>query len=400
MIEVGSTTFWRATTALCLGSFLVFASLYISHPLMPLLSREFLLSPLQASWSLSLPMLTLGLSLLIWGPLSDAVGRRLIMILTLAAAIICGGLQAGVDSYSELLSLRALQGFFLGGLPAVAIAWFGDEFSKKALLLAVGFYISGNSLGGVSGRLFGGLVADLSSWQQAFSGLALISAAGLLLFAWLLPESRHFSPRPLHIAGMLKDLGHHLGTPVLLAACLIGGLNFFIFSNQYSYITYVLSEPPFSLPASLLGLLFLTYLSGTFGAAISGPVARKLPPPLCILAGIVLLMTGSLVTLAGSLSAIIGGLLINSFGFFLSHSMASSWVNRHAERARASASSLYLVFYYLGASAGGFYLDPFWRGWHWNGVVAGSLLVLMATASIACWLYRLEIRTAPLQAPL
>ena len=70
--------------------------------------------------------------------------------------------------------------------------------------------------------------------------------------------------------------------------------------------------------------------------------------------------------------------------------MASAWVNRHALNARASASSLYLVFYYLGASAGGFYLDPFWRHWQWPGVVLASLLILSVTAAIAGYLYLRE----------
>ncbi len=390
MIEAGSRAFWRATLALCLGSFLVFANLYITHPLMPLFRHEFGLSELQASWSLSVPMLTLGLSLLIFGPLSDAIGRRKIMILTLSGAILAGGLLGHAENYHQLLLLRAIQGFMLGGLPAVAIAYLGDEFNRKALLLAVGFYISGNSLGGVSGRLLGGLITDLSSWQFAFEAIAMGSLVGLALFIWLLPPSQHFAAKPLKLSHMGQDLLGHLRNPWLLGAYLIGGLNFFIFSNQFSFVTYLLSEAPYNLPPSLLGLLFLTYLSGTFGSAISGRVAQHLPQALCILMGILILMMGSLVTLIDSINAIICGLLINSFGFFFSHSMASAWVNRYAEKARASASSLYLVFYYLGAASGGFYLAPFWNHSQWPGVVVGSLIILTVTAIIANWLYRRE----------
>ena len=92
--------------------------------------------------------------------------------------------------------------------------------------------------------------------------------------------------------------------------------------------------------------------------------------------GTCIFMFGSLVTLGDSLLAIIAGLLINSFGFFLCHSTASSFVSRNAKHAKASASSLYLVFYYLGASLGGFYLDPFWQANGWTGVIMGSWFVL------------------------
>ena len=85
-------------------------------------------------------------------------------------------------------------------------------------------------------------------------------------------------------------------------------------------MTFVLADDPYNLPASLLGLLFLTYLSGTFGSAISGKVAQKIPQPLCMALGISILMLGSLVTLLPGLPSIIIGLLINSFGFFFAHS--------------------------------------------------------------------------------
>jgi YNFM family putative membrane transporter len=289
------------------------------------------------------------------------------MLVTLAGAILITALIGQVQDYATLLLLRVVQGFLLGGLPAIAIAYLGDEFSRKALLLAVGFYISGNSLGGIAGRLFGGYSTDLVDWQFAFSGMALLSLAGLALFAWLLPPSRHFQPKPLRPRTMLADLAGHLRNPLLLAAYLVGGLNFFIFANQYSFVTYVLSDAPYHLPPTWLGMLFLTYLSGTLGSALSGRVAQQLPQAQCMLIGILIMMLGSLTTLGGSLGAIIGGLLVNSFGFFFCHSMASSWVNRHALQARASASSLYLVFYYLGASSGGFYLNGFWGPWGWDG---------------------------------
>jgi len=388
MIASGSSTFWRATLALCLGSFMIFANVYITQPLLPMLAQTFEVSALKAGWTFTVTTLTLGLSLLIWGPLSDALGRRWIMLMTMSGATLMTLLLSFTDSYQGVLALRAVQGVLLAGLPAIAIAWMGDEFERPAMLLAVGLYIGGNSLGGISGRLIGGFVGDWLGWSQAFLVMTLLSLVCLAVFALLLPPSRHFQPQPLNPRRMLTDLGSHLRNPVLLLAYLIGGFNFFIFVNQYSYITFVLADEPYSLPASLLGLLFLTYLSGTFGSAISGKVGQRLPQPLCMALGIVVLMCGSLVTLSSQLWLIVLGFLINSFGFFFAHSSASSWVSQNAHHARASASSLYLLFYYTGASTGGFYLHPFWEWLAWQGVVIGSLLVLVVTLTLSLLLYR------------
>ncbi|WP_027856750.1 MFS transporter [Marinobacterium jannaschii] len=388
MIHSGTPAFWRATLALCLGSFMIFANVYITQPLLPMLAEAFGVSALQSGWSFTITTLMLGVSLLLYGPLSDALGRKWIMLFSMAGATLCTALISQVDDYSMLLLLRALQGICLGGLPAVAIAYMGDEFSKRALSVAVGLYIAGNSLGGIGGRLIGGFVGDWLGWAAAFEVMAVVSLICLVVFYGLLPDSAHFKPSPLQPRKMAADMLTHLKNPLLLVAYLIGGFNFFIFINQYSYATFLLSDAPYNLSAGFLGMLFLTYLSGTLGSMLSGRICHFIPQPLVMVLGIMLLIAGSLVTLIADINAIIAGFLINALGFFIAHSCASSWVSQHAKHARASASSLYLLFYYLGASCGGFYLQPFWDAAGWQGVIAGSLLVLCFTAGLALWLYR------------
>ena len=388
MIAEKTPAFWRATLALCCGSFMVFHNLYLTQPLLPELQQVFAITTLQANASLAIATLTLGLSLIFYGSWSDVIGRRALMLFTLLGALIVTCCLALVQSFSSLLILRALQGFLLGGLPAIALAYMGDEFNKNALLLAVGIYIGANSLGGISGRLVSGWLADLYDWRASFIAAAILSAGCLIVFWWNLPASNNFQPQAAHWKSRLSDLWHHLKNPLLRSVYLIGGLNFFIFLNQYSYATYLLAAEPWNLNSSLLGMLFLTYLSGTWGASISGRVALKIAQPLCMALGILMLILGSCLMLLPSLWAIIGGLLINSFGFFFCHSNAASWVSRQATKARASANSLYLVFYYLGASTGSFYLDPFWRLWQWPGVILASLLVFSCTLGLSLQLAR------------
>ena len=398
MIDYGSWTFWRVTLALCLGSFMVFANLYLPQPLLPTFSHAFGISTLAASWSLTIGTLTLGLSLLFYGALSDAIGRRGPMLLSLGGATLTTILIGFCQSYGTLLVLRGIQGFCLGGLPAIAIAYMGDEFGASAMTAAVGFYISANSLGGISGRLIGGSLGEWLGWAPAFRVMAGISIICLVIFLWALPPSRHFRPHPLNLKRMLGAMGQHLSNPLMVSAYLIGGFNFFIFVNQYSYATFLLSAPPHKLPSSLLGLLFLTYLSGTVASVLSGRFARHLPKPRIMVLGIIIFMAGSLITLVPQVPVIVLGFLTSAFGFFLCHSTASNWVGRNARHTRASASSLYLVFYYLGASTGSLYLDPFWHWLGWPGVIGASLLVLGGTLSLALWLARHVRRSKPVTA--
>ncbi|TXH66789.1 MAG: MFS transporter [Thiothrix sp.] len=399
MITAGTREFWFATLALALGSFMIFANVHMTQPLLPQLAQTFHLTPLQASWSLTVTLSMLGLSLLIYGSLSDALGRKSIMVLSLLGAVATTLAISQVETYNSLLVLRGLQGFFLGGLPAIAIAYLGDEFERKAVLVAVGLYISANSLGGVTGRLVSGFVGEHYDWQSVFIVLGLSGLVLVLLFIWLLPNSKHFQPKAFHPRSVLADMRSHLKNPLLLTAYLIGGLNMMIFLSLYSYITFVLAEAPYHLSTHALGMLFLTYLTGSFASAWSGRAALWLSQPICMIVGILLLMAGTLLTLLGSLPMMVSGFLINSFGFFLTHSTLSSWVSQHALTARASASSLYLVFYYLGASVGSFYLEPFWQWAGWAGVVSASLGIFALTLSAALWLHCRQAHSMVLVTP-
>ncbi|MCC5901070.1 MAG: MFS transporter [Halomonas sp.] len=392
MIEARTRAWWRATAALCLGSFLVFINLYVPQPLLPGLKDAYQVSTLGVSLLMSASTLSLALALLVFGPLSDAIGREAIMRITLLLAGALSLALAFAPTFESLLLLRLLQGFVLGGLPAVAIAWMGDEFDKAALLSAVGLYIGANSLGGISGRIVGGVAADLGGPTAAFLAVGVMTLIGCVVFWRLLPHGRSFTPQRFELRKAISSLVGHLRSPVLLAAYCLGGINFLIFINQYSYITFRLAAEPYQLAASGLGLVFLTYLGGTFGSTISGRLAGRFSPAACMMVGVVILMLGTAITLSSSLVLIIVGLSINAFGFFLAHSLASSWVGRYAQGARGSASALYLVFYYVGASLGGFWLEPFWRWAGWLGVSVGSWLLLSITLMIAFALWRFERR--------
>lgn len=371
---------------------MVFANVYVTQPLLPMIATSFSISVLEANASFTITTFVLGISLLVFGPLSDALGRKWLILVTMLGIVLTTFALALTTHYQTLLVLRGLQGFFLAGLPAIAIAYLSEEFRADAMLIAVGLYIAGNSLGGISGRLLGGFLGELKGISDTFLIMGIISTLCLFAFAYLLPNSQNFKPKPLKIKIILKNYQHHLANRNMLIAYVIGGLSFFIFINQYSYVTFVLEAAPFSLSSKLIGMLFITYLAGTCASSISGRLALRYSQPFCIMLGTGLLIIGSIITLKMSIASIILGLSVNSFGFFLTHSTASAWVSKHASRskikANASASALYLTFYYMGASLGSFYLDPFWRAYGWNGVISASVFVLTITLALGLSLYK------------
>jgi YNFM family putative membrane transporter len=379
LLDKQSLGYRRICWVLSFAAVVVFANLHAMQPLLPELSRRFALTALQTSWGYTMGTLALGLSLLFYGAISDAIGRRALLGWTLLGMSVATLAITQVESYPQLLFWRAIQGFCLGGLPAIAIAYMGEELSKPALMSAVAFYISASSLGGISGRLLAGFCAELGHWQWAFWPLTALSLLLVWAFWRYLPPSLHFVAKPLSFGQALRDNWFHLRQKVLLLTYLIGGFNFFIYLNQYTYISFLLSDVPYQLSSGWIGLLFLTYLTGTFGSAISGRVSQKINAAEGMALGVIIMMLGTLLTLIPAIWSIVLGFFVSAFGFFLTHSLATGWVNQHAVKAKASASALYLVFYYVGASTGSLYFHPFWQSAGWDGVVFASLLVYSLT---------------------
>ena len=138
----------------------------------------------------------------------------------------------------------------------------------------------------------------------------------------------------------------------------------------YNYIGYALSAPPYSWNHTLVSFIFVIFFVGVFSSVWMGTLADRYGRKKVLLCTIAVTLIGSIVTLHPVLWIKITGLLLLTFGFFGSHSIASSWVGRRATHDKAQASSLYLFFYYAGSSVGGTVAGLCWSTYGWKGVIA------------------------------
>jgi MFS transporter, YNFM family, putative membrane transport protein len=387
-IARGGRDFARTMAALFSGGFSTFALLYSAQPLLPVFAREFALSPAASSLALSATTATLAFSLLIAGTISDVLGRKRVMVASLAASSAIMILAAFAQNWGQLVVLRALTGIALSGLPAVAMAYLADEMAANAMGLAMGLYIAGNTVGGLAGRLVGAVAADYGTWR---GGLLLVGAVGLLsvvLFARALPPSRAFSPVRPNLRLLFRSLIDHFADPGLRLLFLIGFLLMGCFVTVYNYIGFRLLEPPFSLSQTEVGLIFLLYLFGGVSSAAMGDLAGRIGRRRVLWIGMAMMLFGLATTLADRLVFIIAGVGLITIGFFGAHSIASSWVGLRAEKAKAQAASLYLLFYYLGSSVVGTIGGVFYARDEWPGVAALVGALMAAGLIVALMLAR------------
>lgn len=369
-IEQGTSTFRKACIALFAGGFTTFAIMYSTQPILPEFSREFQISPTVASLTISATTIALAVSMLFVGSLSEVRGRKPIMVFSLFAASILAVLTAFVPGFQSLLVFRVLQGIVLAGLPAVAMAYLSEEIAPASLGMAMGLYISGNSVGGMGGRIIISMLTGFFNWRIALGIIGILSIVASILFCLILPPSNNFQSRPMEIKKLFKSLVSHLKDPGLLCLYGIGFLLMSSYVPLYNYIGYQLLAPPYSLSQALVGWIFIIYIVGTFSSTWMGRLADKYGRRKVIWIAILIMLSGACITLSANLFIKIAGIAFFTFGFFGGHSIASSWVARRATHDKAQASSLYLFFYYFGSSVGGTLGGAFWTAFGWAGVIS------------------------------
>ncbi|GAA0589929.1 MFS transporter [Virgibacillus siamensis] len=361
--------FWRITVSLALASFFVFASMYAVQPLLPVFVKKFDVTVSGSSLALSLTIIGLIIGLVVLGFLSDRNGRTVFIKLSLVGSVIPFFLIPLSDSFFLLLVLRFVQGFALAGLPAASLAYLSEEIDRRSVQVATALYISSNALGGMIGRVLTGYLTDHYSWELSFYVLAVIGAVILVAVLFMLPKSQFFEPSELTFSRDIKSFMFHLKNPVLLLIFGLGVVLQFSFTGIWTYLPFYLEGPPFSLSLVTISNMFLAYGLGVVGSPVAGWLASRIGLRKVRIAGIVVLSCGILMTLSGVLWLLIIGLCVACLGFFTAHSLTAASVSDQVSHHKGSASSLYLVSYYVGVSLGSTAMGPAWSLFGWTGLV-------------------------------
>ncbi|EJS4012818.1 MFS transporter [Vibrio parahaemolyticus] len=384
MVSFGTPEYKRITLSLALGSFLVFSNLYLLQPMLPTFATLFSISETQVNWLFAASTLALSFSLVPMAVLSESIGRKPVMMVGLFSIPAISALMLLGDSFIFLVACRALIGIALAAFAAVAVAYMAEELDKHAFSMAIGTYIAANSLGGIAGRISGGLLADNFSVDVAIEVMMAVTLIGVICVHYLLPKQRNFTPSSSSLRHQNRAIIGHFRNQRVWFAMLIGGLNFALFVNLYSVMGFRLVSAPHNVPVGLASLIFICYLGGTFSSRCAGHWSKRYSSILGMFLGAVVSMAGMWIAAFESLAAMLIGLLLISFGAFFTHTLAYGWVGQNATQAKATATALYLVHYYVGGSLGGFLLLYCWQHGGWSTVLlGGSVLYAVMFAAIA-----------------
>lgn len=347
-----------------------------------------MLSELQASFGVSLATGSLAVSastigmatgLFLFAFKADTFKRERLMSLSLILSALLTITSAFMSHFVLLLLLNFLKGIALSGVSAVALAYLSDEIEPGKIGLAISLYLSGNTIGGMTGRVAGSLLAGWGGWQQAVWVIGITSLLLGFLFYWKIPASSQVSQNSISIKEKLEQMKDLLSKRLFIGMYLIAALAMGVFVSVYNYICIQLESPRYGLPHQMIAMIFVMYLTGVAGSIIVGKLSDKHRPERLLRYSLILLGAGLSMLLIPRLWALIAGLGILTFAFFSTHTIASRIVSVNASRSKSSATSIYWLSYYAGSSIIGSLTGIILTRFGWDTFV--EILLMLTTLS-------------------
>lgn len=381
----------KITWGMLIGSLVTFANLYGPQTFIQYFTHDFHMSASESSLVLSISTFTLAFGMLVMAAISNTWGRKNIMVFSLIGSSILYILVGFAPNFEILLTIRALEGFALAGFPAIAVTYLAEELSGNQFPKSLAVYITGSGFGGFFGRIVSSSVLDLSNWHIAVFVLGTLTMILSIIFIFLVEPSKHFVPQEFSIKNWIGGI---------IAACKdtklwyfygLGFLALGVYVAMFNYIGFPLIKD-FGLSQTLVGFIFIFQLMGSIGSMTVGKLSDRFSRAQMLCASLVSALIGISLTAVHFLPIVLMGLFILSCGFFAWHNLVSGWVSSSAiPAAKAYASSLYLLFYYIGSSVIGTIGGNFYDTSGWNGVV-GIMIICCILGFILLGLVEMKLK--------
>lgn len=370
-------------------------------PALPQVAEDLTTTEAGAAMTLAAYFLTFGLAQMIYGPMSDAIGRKRPMAIGVGVLVAATVGAALAPTIGWLIAARAVQGLGAAALMVVPRAVIRDVATGPAAARMMAAIMIVISVSPLLAPLTGSLVLAWGSWRDIFLVLAAASMLSLALIVFVLPETLPAtSQRPVRLAPMWTGFKRLLRDRRFMGLTMIGGFgisSLFVFISAASFVytrQYGLSPTGFSLAfaANAVGFFAASQFAGRMAEGYG--MERVISLAITGFAGCTVIVTAVVWAGFDALPVVILGLFLANacLGLVIPTAMVMS-LDPHPEIAGLASS--------IGGTAqmltGGVMIavtGPFMDNTAASMLAAISLCACLAWAAAALSLPRLRLRLA------
>ncbi|MCQ9278280.1 multidrug effflux MFS transporter [Staphylococcus borealis] len=229
-------------------------------PALPEAQHQFRSSTSEIQLTLSFAMIGLALGQFLFGPLSDAFGRKRMVLIILCIFFLATLSGIFASNLMLFLCIRFVQGFTAGGIIVIAKAFAGDRYQGDLLAKFLASLMVVNGIVTIIMPLLGGLSLTLGSWRIVFVILTVISLLVLIGVVTTMPTTHQSEHISLNFKDIFLDFGSLLKKPRFIIPMLLQGLTYvmlFSFSSASPFITqklYNMTPQQFSIMVAINGV--------------------------------------------------------------------------------------------------------------------------------------------------
>jgi MFS transporter, YNFM family, putative membrane transport protein len=364
-----------------------FLNLYTVQALLPSMAREFEIGAAEASVILTAGTAAVAMVAPFAGAISDLVGRKRMIVAAMALLLVPTVLAAAAAGPSELILWRFVQGLLLPPIFTVTVAYIGNEWPPREATAVVGLYTACSAVGGFLGRLVPGVLAGSFGWRGGFIAVAMINLVCLVVVASLLKRETQFV-KASNLSASLRQMVAHLRNPTLVATYAVGFGVAFCFMATFTYVSFHLAAPHYNRSPFFLGSMFVVYLLGSGLAPWVGRFVHRLGRRTFVLGALATWAFGQCLTLLPPVPVILVGLTLFSACGILVQATSTGFVTVSAPFGTSAAVGLYVTFFYIGSTIGGWLPGYAYEAGGWPATVAVVLAMLATMATIVFTLWR------------
>ncbi|MBW7972566.1 MFS transporter [Bradyrhizobium sp. BR 10289] len=370
-----------------LTAFLTVVDLFATQAILPSLTRHYGVPPAAMGFAVNASTFGMAVAGLVVGVFSPHINRRTGILLSLTLLAIPTSLLASAPNLAVFTVLRIAQGLCMASAFALTLAYLGEQCSAMDAGGAFAAYITGNVASNLFGRLISAAVADGFGLAWNFYFFAALNLAGAVLVYGTIKRVQQ-----MHVtmpsASPLKATIAHWRNPRLRAAFAIGFCILFAFIGTFTFVNFVLVQPPLSLGMMDLGVVYFVFLPSVITTLLAGKVASRLGTRPTIWGSLAVAGLGLPLMLAQHLGEVLAGMALVGIGTFFAQAAATGFVGQAATDNRGVASGTYLACYFCGGLAGTAVLGHLFDSFGWPACIAGIGIALGVAALLTLNLKR------------
>ena len=371
---------------IALTAFLTVVDLFATQAILPSLTRHYGVTPASMGFAVNASTMGMAVAGLAVGYFSREIDRRKGILISLVLLAIPTALLSTLPGLTVFTLLRVAQGLCMAAAFTLTLAYLGEHYSAADSASAFAAYITGNVASNLIGRLISAGVADHFGLSANFYFFASLNLLGAALVYFTIEKTPPMKDMEKGMSSHFEAWIMHLKNPSLRASFAIGFCILFAFIGTFTFVNFVLVQPPIGVGAMTLGFVYFVFLPAIATTPLAGRAVKRFGTRPTFWAALLVAVLGLPLLILPSLPAVLIGMVLVGAGTFFAQACATGFVGRAATSDRGSASGLYLASYFFGGLIGSAVLGVIFDMFGWTACVGGIAVSLLVAALLAVFL--------------